>query len=159
MADLINEFFERELSEAEADSLGDLLDRSPDSAMRFEGLLENHYALTGLPLPELPPSLLELPRGPKGLWGSAGLKILLVPAAAGLGFLAWKVWPSKPEASLQPQASLPVPLSHPVPAAPAAKKPELPASGPLSVGPRVPDASAQGDELSVVVGAQEKTLV
>ncbi len=59
MADLIQEFFERELSEAEANSLGNLLQESPDSALRFESLLEKHYLQTGLPSPQLPSGLLE----------------------------------------------------------------------------------------------------
>ena len=57
MADLIHEFFERELSEAESDALSEQLRQSTDASLRFEGLVENHYAATGLPLPELPASL------------------------------------------------------------------------------------------------------
>ena len=60
MVDLIQAFFERELSESEADLLGKLLQESPDSALRFEGLLETHYLATGLPLPQLPSSLQKL---------------------------------------------------------------------------------------------------
>lgn len=57
MADLIHEFFERELSAAESDALSEQLRQSTDASLRFEGLMENHYVATGLPLPELPASL------------------------------------------------------------------------------------------------------
>ncbi len=154
MADLINEFFERELSEAEADSLGDLLRDSPDSTLRFEGQLEQHYAQTGLPLPQLPSSLNDLPKGPSGIGGLGGMKILFLLAAAGSGYLAWKYWPVKAEVPLpgySPQAA----LSD----APLDKKPTaLQAVKPI-IQPRVAGPTAEGEELSVVVDAPQRSLV
>ena len=67
MADLIQAFFERELSETEADSLGDLLRDSPDSALQFEGLLEGHYLATGLSLPPIARFSTKASRCPRGM--------------------------------------------------------------------------------------------
>jgi hypothetical protein len=150
MADLIQEFFERELSGPEADSLGTLLQESPDEALRFEGLLENHYLATGLPLPQLPASLQNLPLSPGGMGAMGGWKLFALLVVAGAGFALWKYWPGSQtlpaKAALAPVAS----ISQPVFSAPAKPQP---------VHPRKADPAAVGEELSVVVGAAEKTLV
>jgi hypothetical protein len=158
MADLIQEFFERELSETEADSMGKLLGESPDEALRFEGLLEKHYLATGLPFPELPPSLQSLPFKPSG-WGGVGAwKFLAVLAAAGVAFVAWKYWPS-PSVSL-PAVAIPAPAAIPQVPAPAIANPR-PAQAviPPMIEPQPAGPMAEGKELSVVIGTQEKTLV
>jgi hypothetical protein len=157
MADLIQEFFERELSEAEAGSLGDLLRESPDSALRFEGLLENHYVQTGLPLPQLPASLNSLPRVPKGIGGLGGMKLLFLLAAAGLGYLAWKYWPMKMEVPFKPEALLQAPSNLPVQSQASIEK--KPVTLPLSARPQASSPTAEGEELSVVVDAPQKSLV
>jgi hypothetical protein len=150
MADLIQEFFERELSGPEADSLGTLLQESPDAALRFEGLLENHYLSTGLPLPQLPASLQSLPLSPGGMGTIGGWKLFALLMAAGAGLAVWKYWPQSQalpaKAVLAPITS----ISQPAFSAPAK---------PLPVHPRKVDPMAVGEELSVVVGAAEKTLV
>jgi hypothetical protein len=155
MADLIKEFFERPLSEAESDSLSHLLNESPDAALRFEGLLEGHYLATGLPSPEVPASLNTPPRVSGGLGTAAGLKFSALLVAAGL--LAWKFWPSsitlpavKPQA---PAVLSTAPLSKNTETRPAHAARVLPVQ-PQPAGPTV-----EGEELSVVVGVQEKTLV
>src|SRR5665213_693160 len=148
MVDLIHEFFERELSEAESDALSEQLRLSTDESLRFEGLLESHYAATGLPLPELPASLKNLPLNPGGLGTALGWKLFAVLIAAGLGYAVLKFWPSSPAV---PVSVVPVPaLSSSQPA---------PASRLLPVQPQKVDPTATGEQLSVVVGAQEKTLV
>jgi len=147
MADLIHEFFERELSEAESDALSEQLRLSTDESLRFEGLLESHYLATGLPLPELPASLQSLPLNPGGLSSALGLKLVAVlVAAAGLGYVVLKYWPSAPvpQAALAPMVS----LSQP------AMITKL-----LPVQPKSVSSTATGEELSVVVGTQAKTLV
>jgi hypothetical protein len=147
MADLIHEFFERELSETEADVLSEQLRLSTDESLRFEGLLESHYLATGLPLPELPASLQNLPLNPGGLGSALGLKLFAVLVATGLGYAVYKFWPSPavaPQAVLAPVVSV---------SQPAVITKLLPVQ-PKSVSP-----TATGEELSVVVGAQEKTLV
>jgi len=147
MADLIHEFFERELSEAESDALGEQLRLSTDESLRFESLLESHYAATGLPIPELPASLQNLPLNPGGLSSALGLKIFAVLIAAGLGYAVLKYWPlpaPAPQAVLAPIVSL---------SQPAAITRLLP------VQPKPVSPTATGEELSVVVGAQAKTLI
>src|SRR5665213_37367 len=147
MADLIHEFFERELSEAESDALSEQLRQSTDASLRFEGLVENHYAATGLPLPELPASLKNLPLNPGGLGTALGWKLFAVLIAAGLGYAVLKFWPSS---SIVPISVVPAPIiSQSQPA--AAKL--------LPVQPQKVEPTVTGEELSVVVGAQAKTLV
>ncbi len=163
MADLITEFFERELTETEADSLGDLLRESPDETLRFEGLLEGHYLATGLPSPQLPASLLKLPPSPGGWGGAGGLKLLFLLGAAGLGLLAWKFRPIT--SFFQPAA---IPASATLSQSPVfstAPKPvntlPQPANAAKSepVQPQEAGPVAEGEELSVEVGTQEKTLI
>jgi hypothetical protein len=149
MADLIHQFFERELTEAESDALGNQLMLSTDDSLRFEGLLESHYAATGLPLPELPASLQNLPLNPGGLGTALGLKLFVVLIATGLGYAVLKFWPSAAvpaKVNLAPVGS----ISQSQPAAVAKL---------LPVHPQQVGATAVGEELSVMVGAQEKTLV
>jgi hypothetical protein len=157
MADLIQEFFEREFSETEADSLGKLLGESPNEAIRFEGLLEKHYLATGLPFPELPPSLQSLPLKPGG-WGGAGAwKLLAVLAAAGLAFVAWKYRSAPPTLAV---TAVPAPAAFSQAPAPVIANPRpAHAALPPTVEPQQAGPMAEGKELSVVVGAQEKTLV
>jgi hypothetical protein len=141
MVDLVTTFFERELSEAEADALGNLLQQSPEEAMRYEGLLEQHYLATGLPVPQVPQSL-TLPPSSTGLGASGwtGLAVLTALTAAGL---LWKFWP---------QAPVETPLK-PVPAPIRSVAPRIP------IAPAPVQATAEGEELSVVVGTQTKSLV
>jgi hypothetical protein len=151
MADLIHEFFERELSETESAVLSEQLRLSADESLRFEGLLESHYLATGLPLPELPASLQNLPLNPGGLSSALSLKLFAVLIAAmGLGYAVYKFWPSPavaPEAVLEPVVS----VSQSQPSAVITKL--------LPVQPKAVSPTETGEELSVVVGAQEKTLV
>ncbi len=156
MADLIKKFFERELSGSEADSLGNLLKESPDDALRFEKFLEEHYLATGLPSPQAPPSLQNLPGVPGGL-GISGLKLFALLIAAGIGVLAWKFWPA-PEAASPKAALAPV---VPVSELPARKITQfLPDEAkPSPVPAQKAGPMAEGNELSVVVEAKEKALV
>ena len=154
MVDLVQAFFERELSESEADLLGKLLQESPDSAMRFEGLLETHYLATGLPLPQLPGSLEKFAPA-AGKLGALGWAGLAVAVAAGVGLLAWKFWPVS-------EIGQPVVVE---PLAPMARVSQVPApkiitktlSAPVHPASTAP--SAVGEELSVVVDTPEKSLV
>lgn len=146
MADLIHEFFERELSETESAALSEQLRLSTDESLRFEDLLESHYLATGLPLPELPASLQSLPLNPGGLGSALGLKLAAVlMMAAGLGYVVLKYWPSTPV----PQAAL----------APVVSEFQPAITKLLTVQPKSVSLTATGEELSVVVGAQAKTLV
>jgi hypothetical protein len=151
MVDLVTTFFERELSEAEADALGNLLQQSPEEALRYEGLLEQHYLATGLPAPQVPQSL-TLPPSSGGLGASGWTGLAVVIALTGAGLL-WKFWPQVP-------AEVPVkPVIAPVKvAAPRNPIPSVPVQ-PAPVQPAPVEATAEGEELSVVVSTQAKSLV
>jgi hypothetical protein len=149
MADLVHEFFERELTEAESDALSDQLRLSTDDSLRFEGLLESHYAATGLPLPELPSSLQNLPLNPGGMGTALGWKLFAVLMAAGLGYVVLKFWPN----AAVPAKAVLAPVVSVSQSQPAVLTQLLP------VHPREVSPTAVGEELSVVVGAQAKTLV
>ena len=154
MVDLIQAFFERELSESEADLLGKLLQESPDSALRFEGLLETHYLATGLPLPQLPSSLQKLAPG-AGKLGVLGWAGLAVAVSAGVGLMVWKFWPVS-------EIAEPVVVEPLAPMAHVSKIPEPRIVKKLtssSVHAEPAGPSAVGEELSVVVDTPEKSLV
>ncbi len=157
MADLVQEFFTRELSEAEHAALSKLLESSPDAALSYEKMLQQHYLATGLPQPTLPQGLQSLPHpggaGPVGWSGAA--KLLLVVLAAG-GTALWKFWPqTKMEVPLQVQPQTvqqPIEKSSVSTLKPVVQKP-VPIQ-PLSAGP-----GQEGQELSVLVDAPQKSLV
>jgi hypothetical protein len=151
MADLITEFFERELSEAEADALGVLLQQSPEDTLRFEGLLEKHYLTTGLPTPQWPQGL-SLPPGPGGLGASGWTALVTLIVLSGAGLL-WKFWP-------HPTLEAPVKsiAAHVKAVAPRNLLVSAPVK-PSSIQTAPVAATAEGEELSVVVGTQTKALV
>jgi hypothetical protein len=64
MSDLVLEFFERDFTDAEKDSLGVALKASEKEAMRFMDRAAEAYAKTGLPEPKAPH--VRLPRGGGG---------------------------------------------------------------------------------------------
>ncbi len=154
MVDLIQAFFERELSESEADLLGKLLQESPDSALRFEGLLETHYLATGLPLPELPGSLQKWAPA-AGKLGALGWAGLAAAVAAGVGLLVWKFWPVSE--IVQPAA--PQPLAPMAPVSRVLEPKVILKSPSAPVHSEATAPSAEGEELSVVVDTREKSLV
>jgi FlgD Ig-like domain len=151
MADLIEEFFRRDLSEAEQEALNRLLAESPDAASRYENLLEQNYLATGLPLPRLPKGLqtLRFPGGGGLASGSLWIKILAVSAAAA-GAALWKFWP-------HPRPEVRVPAAQTAPAAPSLGDASRTASAPVQPQPAPP--SEEGQELSVVVESPQTALV
>src|ERR1039457_4124686 len=108
MADLVQEFFIRDLTETEQEALSKLLESSPEAASNYERLLEQNYLATGLPQPTLPKGLHSLPHsGAGGIAGLGGsIKVLMVVLAAA-GVALWKFWP-------QTKAEIPMPLQQPV---------------------------------------------
>ena len=72
MSDLIHDYFEKDMTEAEKDELGRLLQSSPEASREFAALAERRYAETGLPEPRWP-----------GSWGTA-LPVSLKVAGAAL---------------------------------------------------------------------------
>ncbi len=149
MSDLIEQFFTRDLSEAEHEALSKLLQQSPEAAVKYERLLEQNYLATGLPQPTLPKGLTHFPTTGGSLLGkSILLKVLAVGLAALAGGLLWKFWPKSniavPAAVQQPIQQIPPVITH--------KKP-APVE-PLAAGP-----NQEGQELSVVLNAAQKSLV
>jgi hypothetical protein len=164
MADLIQEFFKRDLRESELDALEELLGKKPEEALRFEGLLENYYLVrVGLPKPQFPRSLQRVP-GIKGLskaWWTGLGGWLGFGALAFAGTLAATVYhhyasaPSlalSPSPTATPMASL-MPTSTPI----THRSLALPVLG--SVQPNRVQPGAKGDDLSVVVTAPKESLV
>jgi len=153
MADLIEQFFMRDLSEAEHEALSGLLQQSPDAALKYEGLLEQNYLATGLPQPTLPQGLKYLPKGGGSLLGKGVLpKLLAVGLAVMAGGLAWKFWPrAEVPAAIQQSATQPMAPKHSMPAVIHRK---LVPVEPLAAGP-----AQEGQELSVILNTAQKSLV
>jgi hypothetical protein len=152
MADLIQEFFNRDLTEAEQESLSKLLEGSPDAALRYEALLEQNYLATGLPQPTLPEGLQSLPQPGNGSipWWTGSVKFVAVGLVAA-GIALWKFWPEpKPVPPLSTQQ---------VPALPAARPAEPEAIRPLPIRPSAAQTAQEGQELSVLVDVPRKALV
>src|SRR5579883_2058428 len=112
MADLVQEFFQRDLSESEHEALSRLLEQSPEAALNYQNLLEKNYLATGLPQPTLPKGLQSLrPVGGNGLTGGSGfIKVLLIGLAA-TSIALLKFWP-------RPHVDIPTTVQQ-VPAKPA----------------------------------------
>lgn len=141
MTNLVDEFFKRDLTEAEAQGLDELLEKSPEDAMRFGEGLEEQYLSLGLTVPTIPSHF--GPALPKAGWGL--LKSLLAAATlTGAGLMTWTLWP-KPATVISVPAlktTLPQSLSRP--------QAKLPAP-PVEMPQRLTGASQEGNRLSVVV--------
>jgi hypothetical protein len=155
MADLIEEFFKRDLSESEAEDLGKLLQESPDAPLRFKALSEQRYLAMGLPAPQLPDGV-HLPSAPRGL-GLSGWIAGIVLTALVITASLWKFWPHAPvEANVK---TIPV---HLPPSAVTASVPEkatkAKALPPSSIQPVPAAPAAEGMELSVSVDTRTRVL-
>ena len=154
MADLIEQFFARDLSEAEHEALTKLVRDSPEAARQYERLLEQNYLATGLPQPTLPNGLNSLPKTTGNLLGKGVLsKMVAVGLAAVAGTVLWKFW-SMPHPSTPPAIQRPVQVISPKPAPPALARQKPAPVQPLAAGP-----GQEGQELSVVVNTAQKSLV
>lgn len=109
MADLLQDFFKRDLSETEMDALEKALKESPESALGFEAQLELYRQKIGLPHQPLPQSLQTLPKtaGPVG-WSGVAMKwvIAAILGAGVIGAAVWKFWPNPTPVKVS--ASVPV---------------------------------------------------
>jgi hypothetical protein len=150
MADLIQAFFDRDLTEVESSQLEKLLRDSTDQAGRFAELSEKAYLATGLPPHVWPGKPITIPHiGGMG-WG---LKLFLALCAVGLGTVLYLV-------KTPPPPSLPV--QQTAPALPPVRS--LPVAKPKFVMPKkmlAQPVSPQwvADELSVVVETEKSSLV
>jgi len=157
MTDLVQEFFLRDLSEAEHEALSKMLESTPDAALRYEQLLEQSYLATGLPQPSLPQGLQSLPHpGAGGLTGLSGSIKILLAVLATTGVILWKFWP-------QPKTEISVPVQPQAVQQTAPKALTVPVKEAIKLlAPVQPSAAApgpEGQELSVVVDAPVKNLV
>ncbi len=153
MQDLIEQFFTRDLSEAEHEALSKLLEQSPEAAVKYEGLLEQNYLALGLPQPSLPNSLNYIPKGGGSLLGKGALlKVLAAGLAVVTAGLVWKFWPrTEIPAAIQQPVVRQIPQKHSIPAVIQRK---LVPVQPLAAGPAL-----EGQELSVVLNTEQKSLV
>jgi len=127
MNDLIQAFFERDLSPEESDQLARILEHSGEESLRFASLGEAAYQATGLPSHHWPGAN---PWGTGAAGKAAGLLKVLLAAAGGLGAAWWyfhKPAPPAPAAlsPARPVEAVPSALSHPIPK-PAAPLPSVP---------------------------------
>lgn len=155
MADLVKEFFERDLTEAEHEAMARLLEQSPEAALDYERRLEQYYLATGLPQPTLPQSLRYLPKTGGGGWISGSGWIKLMALGLAMGGALWKFWPAtKVEipVTVHPQAARQVPVE------PALRSVRPEAGRPLPFHPAA-GGLQEGKELSVVLDAPRKSLV
>ena len=154
MADLIEQFFARDLSAAEHEALSKFLQESPEAALKYQHLLEQDYMATGLPQPTLPKGLNSLPKTGGSLLGKGALLRVLAVGLAGMSAgLFWKFW-SKPNPATLPTMQRPSLAVSPKPAQPAVVRQKPAPVQPLAAGP-----SQEGQELSVVVNTAGKSLV
>ena len=110
MADLLQDFFKRDLSESELDALETALKGSPEAALGFEAQLELYRQKIGMPHQPLPESLRSLPKQGGSIgWSGAGMRWLIaaVLGAGVLGTAVWKFWPNP--SPVKVSASAPVP--------------------------------------------------
>ena len=155
--DLVQEFFQRDLSEAEHEALSKLLEQSPEAALSYQRLLEQNYLATGLPQPTLPKGLQNLPHsGGGGLAGNGIFLKLFIIGLATTGVALWKFWPRTnvgiPQ-GVQPHYIGRLPNKPIEPLALKKLKAVVPFK-PVAAGP-----TQEGQELSVVVNTPQKSLV
>lgn len=144
MTNLVNEFFNRNLTEAEAQSLEELLGNSPEEAIRFGEKMKQEYLAMGLPIPTIPKDF-GLSHQVLSLTKLALLATTLSPV-----ILVWSLWPKKVlEISQTTTSSAPMEKVV-VPAALSRPKTILPPP-PLLVPQRLTGSSSEGTRLSVVV--------
>jgi hypothetical protein len=150
MADLIQAFFERDLTEGEVSELEKLLQSSTDQGARFADLSEQAYLATGLPPHVWPGKPISIPHiGGMGL----GMKLFLTLCALGIGTVVYLVNRPSPPTLPIPQAA---PTLPPIQSLPVAK-PKL--SIPKKMAAQPVPTQWTADELSVVVENAKPSLV
>jgi len=141
MTNLVDTFFTRNLTEAEAEGLDQLLEKSPGEALRMGERMRLEYLALGLPEP-----VMHRPIGPPHPGLSLG-KLLLVAAACSTGILTWVLWP-KPELKMTVSAMPTIKAEAPL----ALSKPLAPLPPPpLQIPQRLTGTTNEGNRLSVVV--------
>ena len=153
---LVDEFFKRNLTDMEAQSLEDLLEKSPEEALRFGERMKREYFAMGLPVPEIPRNLRMIPASTSrfvlSLWGMSLL------AAAGV--LLWHYWPSNPNNLPKTEtpsmmAPNPIPVESQRRVWSAAPLPPPP----LQIPQKLTGTGGEGNRLSVVVELEKSAPV
>ena len=104
---LLDEYFKRDLTEAEEEQLAQWLSSHGEEAQRFLGLMEAHYRSLGVPEPGWTEK--HLPRFfPKPFYRQTWFKLLCVLAAASAGYSSFRWWSQAKAPALRPGA-LPIP--------------------------------------------------
>jgi hypothetical protein len=151
MSDLIQTFFERDLTTEESVELGKLLENSDREAARFALMGEAAYLATGLPAHQWPGGMHW---GPGGLAGKGSSFLAFGLTALSLGGLAaWWFWP---KGSIKRPDAIPVQLP---PAQNPAAKTAVPPALSREVMPLASVPGLEGNQLHVVVDAPHESLV
>jgi hypothetical protein len=148
---LLDEYFKRDLTEAEEEQLAQGLSSSEEDAQRFIGLMESHYRSLGLPEPEWAEGPLPafFPKSRfRSIW--KGLGVLLLLTIVGLGYFLYRSLSQTGE--LSSQAPLTPAIETPVPEKANHAKPKTAPTTKTSKG-RI------YEELSVVVDNPQPGLV
>jgi hypothetical protein len=152
LINLVEIFFNEDLTGADEEALEKLLLQSPEAASRFNMLAEETYLATGQPAHQWPGKAIRIP--PVGGMG-AGLKLLLVLLAMGTAVAIWRFWP-QPAPEVFPKTAVPAIPIQPV-AAPlkaVAHKIVHPKILPSRVTPEL-----EGDALGILVETPQVALV
>lgn len=150
MDDLVKAYFERNLTEAEAGELENLLKNSPEQAQQFAELSEKAYLATGLPAHQWPGHSISIPQISRL---GANWKWWLPLCAAGLGALLWHL-------KTQPPAEVPIAKSAPVISGiqnHLARPAQQVVPQKIQVLPS--QKQWEGDQLSVLVETEKSSLV
>ena len=108
MADLIPDFFKRDLNEPEWQELEKKLEQDPGEADRLAAHAEQAYLKTGLPMPQWPrggPGLpSQKPSSGPGISTWIGISAVVL---LGTALVLWRFWPN-PSVEVPLKAELPV---------------------------------------------------
>jgi len=144
MINLVDEFFKRNLTEAESQSLEELLEKSPEASESFGEKLHQEYLSLRLPEPKIPKNFHPPVPVPSMPWLGP---ILGLSALVGLASVTWWMWP-RPE--LKVSSGPAIPVEKPVPAEVSKNTLALPPP-PLQIPQKLGAGPQEGNRLSVVV--------
>jgi hypothetical protein len=146
MINLVDEFFKRNLTEAEAQSLEELLGKSPEASSRFGEMLHQEYLSLGLPEPKIPKNFHSPVSIPPTAWLGP---VLGFSALVGVIVVSLVWW-------MRPHSELTVPtLTASLPqksiAAVVSQNPGILPPPPIQLPQKLGTNSVEGNRLSVVV--------
>jgi hypothetical protein len=152
LINLVEKFFNEDLTGADEEALEKLLLQSPEAASRFNVLAEEAYLATGQLAHQWPGKAIQIP--PVGGMGT-GLKLFLVLLTLGTAVAIWRFWPqSAPE--VFPKTVIPVVPIQPVVAPLKAVANQIVHPG---IVPKRASAELEGDALGILVETPQVALV